>query len=289
MKEQEIDALILLLDDTDSEVYMHVQQKLISCGPGIIPRLESFTEQQLDKTVLTKISHIIKSIQFDEVCKRLSIWKKTDQQDILEPYLAISSYFETGLDEQKVKLALDKLKKAIWLEMNYNLTPLEEVNVFNHVFYSLQGFGANNQNLFDVNNNYIGNLLHSRKGNPISLGLLYLIVGRSLDMPVCGVNLPQHFILSYHTQQLEGTENEYEMRKSILFYINCLNKGIIFTRDDITLFLKRINIEAETRYYVPCSNAQIIELLINSILQSFELTNESDAAKIVMHFKSLIQ
>jgi hypothetical protein len=75
MKEQEIDALILLLDDTDSEVYMHVQQKLISCGPGIIPRLESFTEQQLDKTVLTKISHIIKSIQFDEVCKRLSIWK----------------------------------------------------------------------------------------------------------------------------------------------------------------------------------------------------------------------
>ncbi len=161
--------------------------------------------------------------------------------------------------------------------------------MLNNVISSLQGFGANTQNLFDVNNNYIGHLLQSRKGNPISLGLLYLIVGRSLDMPVCGVNLPQHFILSYHTQHLEGTENEYEMRKSILFYINCLNKGIIFTRDDITLFLKRINIEAETRYYVPCGNAQIIELLLNSILQSFELTNESDAAKIVMHFKSLIQ
>ncbi len=288
MKEKEIDALILLLDDPDTEVYQHVQQQLISCGPGIIPRLESFSEEALDKAVLSKISHIIKTIQHEETAKRLVQWVKTDKYDLLEPYLAISSFFEQGLDEQKVKQSLDKLKRAIWLEMNYNLTPLEEVNVFNHVFYSLQGFGANNQNLFDVNNNFLNNLLNSKKGNPISLGLLYLIMGRSLDMPVYGVNLPQHFILSYHTQVLEGTENEFELRKSILFYINCLNKGIIFTRDDITLFLKRINIEAEPRHYIPCSNVQVIELLLNSIMQSFELSNEPEKVKEVLFFKSLL-
>ncbi len=289
MKEKEIDALILLLDDSDNEIYQHVRQKLISCGPGIIPRLESFSEKAIDKNVLDKISHIIKSIQFEETHKRLEAWMKTDKYDLLEPYIAISSYFENGLDEQKIKQSIDKLKRSIWLEMNYNLTPLEEVNVFNHVFYSLQGFGANNQNLFDVNNNFLNHLLSTKRGNPISLGLLYLILARALEMPVYGVNLPQHFILSYHTQVLEGTENEFELRKSILFYINCLNKGIVFTRDDITLFLKRINIEAEPAHYIPCSNDVMVELLLNSIMQSYEMSNNTEKVNEVLQLKSILR
>ncbi len=289
MKEKEIDALILLLDDSDNEIYQHVRQKLISCGPGIIPRLESFSEKAIDKNVLDKISHIIKSIQFEETHKRLEAWMKTDKYDLLEPYIAISSYFENGLDEQKIKQSIDKLKRSIWLEMNYNLTPLEEVNVFNHVFYSLQGFGANNQNLFDVNNNFLNHLLSTKRGNPISLGLLYLILARALEMPVYGVNLPQHFILSYHTQVLEGTENEFELRKSILFYINCLNKGIVFTRDDITLFLKRINIEAEPAHYIPCSNDIMVELLLNSIMQSYEMSNNTEKMNEVLQLKSILR
>lgn len=288
MKEKEIDALILLLDDPDTEVNQHVQQKLIGCGPGIIPRLESFSGQAIDKATLEKIAFIIKTIQFEEVNKRLRQWNQTDKYDLLEPFLAISSYYESGFDEANIRLQIDKLRRAIWLEMNYNLTPLEEVNVFNHVFYSIQGFGANHHNLFDVNNNFVQHLLETKKGNPISLGILYLILARSLEMPVYGVNLPQHFILSYHNQVLDGTENEFEIRKSILFYINCLNKGIIFTRDDITLFLKRINVEAEARHYVPCNNVQVIDLLLNSIMQSFEMSNQAEKVKEVLQLKSLL-
>lgn len=288
MKEKEIEALLLLLDDPDTEVNQHVQQKLISCGPGIIPRLESFVGQAIEKSTLEKVSFIIKTIQFEEVTKRLKLWNQTDKQDLLEPFIVISSYYENNFDEQQIRQQIDKLRRNIWLEMNYNLTPLEEVNVFNHIFYSIHGFGANHHNLFDVNNNFLGHLLETKKGNPISLGILYLILARALEMPVYGVNLPQHFILSYHNQVLEGTENEYEIRKSILFYINCLNKGIIFTRDDITLFLKRINVEAEASHYVPCSNVLVIDLLLNSIMQSFEMSNQPDKVKEVLELKSVL-
>ena len=53
--------------------------------------------------------------------------------------------------------------------MNYNLTPLEQVNVFNHVLFSLHNFSPNTINIHDPQNAYLNILLETKKGNPISL------------------------------------------------------------------------------------------------------------------------
>ncbi len=159
----------------------------------------------------------------------------------------------------------------------------------NELFYSICGFAANSNNLFDAQNNFLIEVLETRKGNPVSLGLLYMVLARELGMPVYGVNLAQHFILSYHTQQLEGTENDFEIRKSILFYINCLNKGIIFSRDDITLFLKRINVDPQPHHYVPCDNLTVINLLVNNLVHSYEMAGQVEKVQTMLKFKELLR
>ncbi|MBC8047037.1 MAG: hypothetical protein H7Y00_09600, partial [Fimbriimonadaceae bacterium] len=69
MKEEEIQALIALLDDTDKEVFAHVASKLLSLGPVVIDRLEDAYTTIPNPVVQERIENIIHQIQFSSVEK----------------------------------------------------------------------------------------------------------------------------------------------------------------------------------------------------------------------------
>jgi len=276
MNPSEIHALINLLDDPDKEVFEHVSGKLMAFGSEVIPELESAWEKTFDPVLHRRIEDIIHLIQSGNTENHLKEWIETKSDNLLEGVLIVCRYQYPDLKTDVILKQIDKLKKAIWLEMNYDLTPLEQVNVFNHVLYSIQNFSGNTLNLLDPQNCYLNHILESKKGNSISLGILYLILANELKMPVYGVNLPQHFILSYHTDFITAESNNNEIRRSVLFYINPFNKGMIFTKEDIALFLKRLNIEPEPQYYIPCDNKTVIKILIENLIQAYKSSGVND-------------
>jgi len=288
VESNELSALMNLLDDPDQEVYRHVQNKLVSLGPSIIPSLESFWENSFDPVLHERIEDLIHQIQFNLVCQDLKEWSASSHQNLLQGAILVARYQYPELDSQKIISQVERLRKEIWLEMNYNLTPLEQVNVFNHVLFSLHNFSPNTINIHDPQNAYLNILLETKKGNPISLGILYLVLGQSLKMPVLGVNLPQHFVVSYHKNMLAGSESEQEVRSGVLFYINPFNKGIIFSREDISLFLKKLKLENQPEFYLPCDNRIIINQLITSLIHSYELAGVALKVRELSYLRELI-
>src|SRR5690606_36180100 len=101
-------------------------------------------------------------------------------------------------------------------------------------------------------------------------------IAQKLDIPIYGVNLPQHFILTY--------EDESGLRvddTNVLFDINVFNKGFILGRKDIDMFLRQLKIHAEKAYYEPCSNVDIIKRVIRNLISSYEeLGSEEKANEI---------
>jgi hypothetical protein len=289
LKENELSALINLLDDPDKEVYRHVTDRLIALGTSIIPSLENAWEKTFDPNLHYRLEELIHLIQFETLMEELKRWGQKDQGDLLEGAMLISRYQYPDLSVSKIRAQIDRISKEIWLEMNYDLTPLEQVNVFNHVMYQLKGFSGNTANIHDPQNSYLNILLDSKKGNSISLSILYLILADKIKMPVYGINLPQHFVLSFHKDLIEPDESEQKIRSSILFYINPFNKGIIFSRDDITLFLKKLNLTPDKSHYLPCTNRHIIITLINSLIHSYELAGLADKVAELGRLKEVVR
>src|SRR6185295_16196225 len=220
--------------------------------------------------------------------KDLSQWVKKRSDDLFEGAVLISRYQYPDLDEFSIKEQIDRMSREIWSEMDYTLTPLEQVNVFNHVVFTLNGFSGNTQNIHDPQNNYLKYVLESKKGNPVSLSILYLILAEKIRMPVYGVILPQHCVLSFHKDYVLEGDAEQRIRNSVLFYINPFNKGIIFNRDDITMFLKKLNITPKPSHYLPCNNKEIITALINSLMVSDELAGVPEEVKELIRLKEVI-
>ena len=74
---------------------------------------------------------------------------------------------------------------------------MEKVRVLNHIIFDVHGFSGNTANFHAPQNSYINNVLESKKGNPLSLSVLYAVIAQRLDVNIYGVNLPEHFILAY--------------------------------------------------------------------------------------------
>jgi regulator of sirC expression with transglutaminase-like and TPR domain len=261
----EINSLIRLLDDPDKEIFEHIHEKIISYGGEVIEYLESAWEQAFDPIQQERIANLVHEIQFGIVKEELKLWYQGGAFDLLQGVLTINKYQYPDLDEQKVINRIEAIKRDIWLQMIYDASPAEQVKLINHVFYNIHGFSGNTSNHQDPQNSYLNQVLETKKGNQISLAIIYSIIAQKLDIPVYGVNLPQHFILAYVD---ETQESDFE--GGILFYINAFNKGFIFGRRDVDMFLKQLNLKAEKQFYEPCSNADIVRRVLRNLISAYE-------------------
>lgn len=276
MSFEDIDALISLIDDPDEVVFNHVRERLVSYGEGVIPQLENIWELNSFGLVFQqRIEDIIHIIQFDSVCKSLENWSQNGCKDLFEGALIVAHYQYPDMDELEVRAGLDRLRQEIWLEINDELTALEKVKVINHILFDVHAFRGNKKNFHAAQNSYINTVLESKKGNPLSLSLLYIVLAESLGIPIFGVNLPNHFLLAY--ADISTTENLIDRhlylnsdKPEALFYLNTFSQGAVVHKSEITTYLSQLNLEDKLEYYVPCDNRTIIARLINNLIYSYD-------------------
>ncbi|KHJ38578.1 hypothetical protein PBAC_11390 [Pedobacter glucosidilyticus] len=272
--EKEIASLIKLLDDPDPEIFSHIEDRILSYGGEAIGFLESAWEQSLDTILQERIENLVHKIQYQNVREDLALWYQSGAFDLLRGALIINRYQYPDLNEQKIINQIEAIKRDIWLQMMYEASPVEKVKLINHIFYNIYGFSGNTSNHKDPQNSYISQVLESKKGNQISLAIIYAVIAQKLDIPIYGVNLPQHFILAYEDEQEKQNEEN-----GILFYINVFNKGYIFGKRDIDMFLKQLQIQPEKYFYEPCSHTEIIKRVIRNLISAYEELGSTEKVK----------
>lgn len=278
MKDNELKALISLLDDPDKEIFHHVEEQLVTYGPEAIPFLEEFWEGSFDLLSQTRVEKIIHKIQFDQVRNDLQLWVLQNEEDLLEGLLIINRYQYPNLDEDKIHFQLAELRRNAWFQLMYEMSAFEKVKLLNNVIFREFGLSGNTTNYHDPQNSFISTVLETKKGNPISLACIYCIVAQKLDIPIYGINLPKHFIAAY-VEDLE---------QAPVFYINIFNKGQIMKHEDIYSFLTQLNLPPKEDYIAPCSNTDIIKRVLRNLITAYDnLGNTTKKEEISILLKLL--
>lgn len=285
---EEIKALISLLDDPDELVFDQIRLKIESLGEEIIPVLEDAWEHQAYGILFqSRVENIIHNIQFDNVKADLKKWASTEEKDLLEGMLALAKYQYPDLDVDDINVFLNRLEKDIWLEFHDGLTALEKLKVFNHILFDVYEFEGNKKHYHSPDNTFINRVLESKKGNPISLAIIYLILAERLELPVYGVNLPRHFILAWG-DLMDLNTNEGDDTK-ILFYINPFSGGSVFGKSDIDAFLNELKLKPNPIFFLPCSNYDIMVRSMNNLIHSFEQEGQGHKAEEIRELQRIIK
>lgn len=264
MTEPAIKAMIQLMDDSDQEVVQMVETQIRTLGPSIIPILESEWENlSLNPVLQNKIENLIHEFQMESMKTKLMHWKQSGAMDLLEGMWILATYRFPEYSFATLKKDMDQLYYEVWPQMRDNLHPIDQIKVLNGVMFDQLKFGANTKNFHAANNSFINVVLESKKGNPISLCVIYMWIAQKLGFPVYGVNLPNLFVLTYKHEQTQ-------------FYINVFNKGLIFNKVDIDNYLAQLNLSPLDIYYQPCSNLEIIRRVLRNLMMAYEKSGHDE-------------
>lgn len=268
-EESHLDALISLLDDPDNMIFDQVRVQLEKMGISVIPALEkAHATHSFGPLFDERVEELIQHIQNASRLNKLANWAQTDEQDLLDGLFVIAENQYPEIKKEEITSFFDQLEKDVWLELNNELTALEKLKVINHILFEVHFLEANKEDYNNPDNSFINRLVQTKKGNPIMLSCVYMILAKRLNLPILGINLPRHFILAWGDifSLLEGKEyNDID----ILFYFNPFSEGAVFGRQDISDFLKEINIEENPIFFRPCTNIDIIYRTLNNLSQSY--------------------
>ena len=176
--------------------------------------------------------------------------------------------------------------KDIQPYIHLNMTPMEKVKLINQVIYEIYKVKGDKKNYHDPKNSSFGHLLQHKRGNPLTISMLYIELARHMNIPIKGVNLPNHFIVGYlRDSSLMNTGTSYK-REDILFYINPFSKGVILKHSDIDDFLKEIRLDYNEYYFIPCDHKDITKRMLTNLIYSYR---KSENTQIKNDLKSILE
>lgn len=99
------------------------------------------------------------------------------------------------VDVQTILSEVDQLLARIQRRIPVDAGALQKLRILNQFFFSDLKFGGNVNNYCDPDNSFINVLLRTRRGIPISLGVLWMELAQGLGLTVWGIGFPGHFMV----------------------------------------------------------------------------------------------
>ncbi len=127
------------------------------------------------------------------------------QQDssipLFEAALAIAQDADPDLDLGDSQFEIDRLGSKLLHRLSPDASPMQKLRVLNHFFYNELGFYGNINDYYNPANSYLHQVLHSRRGLPISLAVIYMELAEHIALDVKGIPFPGHFLMKLSVQE----------------------------------------------------------------------------------------
>jgi len=196
---------------------------------------------------------------------------------LLEGALAIAweeyPKMDLGHYREILDLMVDDLRPRL-ADLRYPLKIVQEINQY---LFIEQNFAGNDRDYYNSRNSFINDVLDRRLGIPLSLSIIYMILGDRLGFPIEGISFPAHFIIRPQHPDLDLFIDPYN-KGEILFAEDCANKLA-------QLYGQRIPLQQE--YLQPVSIRRILDRLLNN-LKLIYLRNQEPSKALAAIERSLM-
>lgn len=256
-----VKSLISLLDDEDNSIYNIARENLISMGEIALPLLENHlqaNEPVLQERVKEAYEVITSAILRDQI--RAYRKKYKDDMNLEEGVLLIAKYGYPQIDMGTFTDLLNFFATELQGRLDFGDTPKGIAEKVGKYFSEEKGFGGSEVDYYDGDYHYINKVIETKKGVPISLSVIYILVLRRLNLPVHGIGMPGHFIVKYEFG------NEHIMADPF-------HAGKVLSLEDCKNYLTQMGYVFKNEYLDPVSNKQILERMMRNLILVFEKEN----------------
>ena len=147
---------------------------------------------------------MIASIDFQSHERFLDYCRRPSDQIELEEgvwLLAQTRYSTNNIERGKIEINRHAVELS--RRMDPDAAMIDWLGVMNDYLFNELGFHGDREDYYNEQNSYLNRALDRRAGIPISLCVIYLLIGWRLRLRIEGVGMPGHFICRAATEDGE--------------------------------------------------------------------------------------
>lgn len=203
------------------------------------------------------------------------LWSEADQEALDNFDLALDSgklvdcllAIERATDEKRERTinTLSDLGQQLVSALSASSDVFSQASALAHLLADEFGLRGDTENYFAAENNYLSYVLENRKGQPISVSSIWVIVAQSAGINLSGVGLPQHFVVRL------GDEG---------VFLDPFSGGAILSKADCKRIVHDLSdgaIRWSDRFLETVSVRDICERVLRNLCNSFSMEGEDVA------------
>lgn len=259
--ESQIRALIRLLSDEDDRIVQTISGKLIDIGPSAVPLLQEaeIEQPEMGDRIVSILEEIRGGKLEDELVEQAS--RPDDAMSLETGAFIVARYAYPALDVSRYREQLDTMAREVRDRIGPRASGEETVNALNRYIFTEQGFKGNTKNYYEFENSYINCVIDRRVGIPISLSVLYLLIGQRLALPLFGIGMPGHFLVKYESDRYK-------------IFIDCFNGGALLTEKNCARFLTEAGYGFDDKYLQKSPTRAILSRMLKNLLSVYSKMDE---------------
>jgi len=249
----QFEHILKLLDDDSPEIQKIVRTTLLDNSLDIIldSKIQKF---DLPEESQEQILSTLEEIHFEMVTRAMTQLCEAQLEDIdLEKAVLLLAYWNnpaTNIPEMASQL--DDMADEIRKQLPASGHPLSYIDIMNQIIFSDWGFEGNAEDYYNPENSFLDRILDTRKGIPISLSVLCMLLARRMGLPLVGIPMPAHFILKY-----DDGEDE--------IFFDPFYGGKVYSREECLRYLDQAKIENKDEILGGCTHYDIIARMMRNI------------------------
>ena len=251
-----VKALVHLLGDDDTKICAVAWDHLASMGEAVLPFVRAASQQTEDHRVRVHARRFLAEWERRVVFEQWVAFCRRDRLDLEEGAFLImrSEYPQTEIDPYRQ--TLERYARGLGSRVRSSRTVGDAVSRLSHFLFAEEGFRGDVSSYYSADNSYLNRVLELKKGIPLSLAVLMLLVARRLSIPIHGVNMPQHFLLKYREPAGE-------------VFVDVFHGGKLLAARDCARFLGEAGITFRDEHLRGVSDRVILQRMLGNLLRVY--------------------
>ncbi|OGL58687.1 MAG: hypothetical protein A3J27_04410 [Candidatus Tectomicrobia bacterium RIFCSPLOWO2_12_FULL_69_37] len=188
----------------------------------------------------------------------------------------LASYAYPLEDMGRYGAELDRMAGTLRLRLGGAASPGEIVEGMAEYLHGELRFDGDRENYYDSQNSYLNRVLDRRRGIPITLSAVYLLMGQRLGLPFRGVGMPGHFIVKY---EAPGGP----------IFLDPFEGGHRLSVQDCEGIVRGLGYHFDLRFLQETPPRRIVERMLNNLIGIFQRDGGEDKIKRLMRYREIVQ
>lgn len=264
------EALRSLLDDTSPKVRQYLLGYFNASGVEAREFLEEVAKGS-HRALGWHARWFLEELKFTDPTGDFRTFIRSLNYELETGCLLLARTVLPSLEAGVVSVELDRLAGRCRELIAEPATVRAKCRVINRVLFHDEGFRGNVEHYMDPFNSLLPQVLERRKGIPISLCMVYLLVAQRLGLELEPVGLPGHFVVGCY-------------QESPPFFIDAFERGAFRGPEEILAFLRANKVEPKAGDLAPTPVREVLCRCCRNLAHHYGAQGDEERGRLFQGF-----